>query len=137
MSKRKDLDLDEKLTILEKFDALDDGLSQRQAAIKLGVAQSTLSKILKNRVNLVNDKLSNVNSSRKRKRTGNDPKVDGALRDWFCKVRKQDAMVDGPLLKAKAKELAEKLGNEEFAASDGWFSRWKKRENISYSKMHG
>lgn len=137
MSKRKDLDLDEKLEILEKFDALGGNVSQRRAAVKLGIPQPTLSKILKNREKLAADKLSNVNPARKRQRTGTDPKVDGALRDWFCQVRSKDAMVDGPLLKAKAKEFAEKLGNDGFTASDGWFSRWKKRENICYSKMHG
>ena len=109
MSKRKDLDLDEKLEILEKFDALGGNVSQRQAAVKLGIAQPTLSKILKNREKLAADKLSNVNPARKRQRTGTDSKVDEAFRDWFCHFRSKDAMVDGPLLKAKAKKFAEKF----------------------------
>jgi len=35
-----------------------------------------------------------------------------------------------PILRDKADELARKLGIADFVATEGWFQRWKKRENI-------
>ena len=29
------------------------------------------------------------------------------------------------------------MGKEKLSATDGWFNRWKKRENIVYKSMHG
>lgn len=137
MRKRTDLNLKEKLKLLEKYDALEANLSQRAAAARLGIPQSSLSDLLKKRENLEAAELRNENLSRKRQRAGNHEDVDNVTSQWFAKVRKQDAMLNGPLIKAKAKSFAEKLGVQDFTASDGWFSRWKKRENIVYSKLHG
>jgi hypothetical protein len=47
-----------------------------------------------------------------------------------------NASVNGPLMRQKA-ELAKTVGREKFSATDGWFNRWKKRENIAYKRMHG
>ncbi|VVC31429.1 Homeobox domain-like,HTH CenpB-type DNA-binding domain [Cinara cedri] len=74
--------------------------------------------------------------NRKRKRCGKDDTVERALKEWFVKVRNKDARVSGPLLCQKAEELAEKIRKVNFKATDGWFHRWKKRENISFQKTH-
>ncbi|KAL4103218.1 hypothetical protein QTP88_010049 [Uroleucon formosanum] len=66
-----------------------------------------------------------------------DDTVERALKEWFVKVRNKDARVSGPLLRQKAEELAEKMGKVDFKATEGWFHRWKKRENICFQKMHG
>jgi len=29
------------------------------------------------------------------------------------------------------------MGKDDFVATEGWFHRWKKRENISFVKPHG
>lgn len=47
------------------------------------------------------------------------------------------ARVNGPILKSRAEELAKSLGAVDFNASNGWFSRWLKRENIIYAKPAG
>jgi predicted DNA-binding protein (UPF0251 family) len=48
--KRKDLTVTEKLHLIDSYDKLNlRSLSQREAAAKIGVPQSTLSKLLKSR----------------------------------------------------------------------------------------
>jgi hypothetical protein len=63
--------------------------------------------------------------------------VESALKLWFTNVREQDARVDGPLMRQKAEELAKRMGKDDFVATEGWFHRWKKRENIIYKRTHG
>lgn len=63
--------------------------------------------------------------------------MESALKLWFENVREHDARVDGPLMRQKAEELANKMGKENFIATEGWFHRWKKRENIVYKRTHG
>jgi hypothetical protein len=40
-------------------------------------------------------------------------------------------------LRQKAGELTKKMGIENFIAPEGWFHRWKKRENIVYKRTYG
>lgn len=136
MSHRRDLSNKEKADLLKSYDELPQKMSQRDAAQQLGISQPLLCKLLKNRKIIDTSLLENENSSRKRKRCGKDEDVELALKEWFTKVRKQDARVDGPYLKQKAEQLAAKM-NKEFMATDGWLHRWKKRENIVYCKPHG
>ena len=41
------------------------------------------------------------------------------------------------LFKAKAEDLAQKLGHTNFVATEGWLSRWKARHQIRYKRAHG
>ena len=41
-----------------------------------------------------------------------------------------------PILK-KAEDLAKKLGDTNFVATEGWLSRWKARHQIRYKRAHG
>lgn len=131
MNKRRDLSVEEKLDVLKKYDELPN-MSQRQAACKLNVSQNLLGRMLKSRQEIENASLGNVNSNRKRKRVGKEEEVEEALKQWFTKVREKDVWVTGPLLRQKAEDLAKKMGKDDFVATEGWFHRWKKRENISF-----
>ncbi|XP_025414144.1 tigger transposable element-derived protein 3-like [Sipha flava] len=135
MNKRRDLSVEEKLDVLKKYDELPK-TSQRQAACKLNVSQSLLGRMLKSRQEIENASLENVNSNRERKRVSKE-EVEVALKQWFTKVRQKDVRVTGPLLRQKAEDLAKKIGKDNFVATEGWFHRWKKRENISFVKPHG
>lgn len=42
-----------------------------------------------------------------------------------------DVPITGPIIKAKAEIIAEKLGISEFKVSDGWLGKFKQRHNIS------
>ena len=43
----------------------------------------------------------------------------------------------GPILKDKAKEIAEKLGIEGFKASNGWLDKWKQCHSIKRVSICG
>lgn len=43
----------------------------------------------------------------------------------------------GPILKTKAKEIAELVGYSGFSASDGWLRKWRKRHNIAFECISG
>lgn len=135
-NKRVDLSVCEKIEIFKKYDSLPK-MSQTMAAQKLGISQSCLSKLLKNRQTLEAAPVRNESCSRKRKRAGKDEDVESALFQWFTQVRQQDARVNGPLMRQKAEELAKKMGKTDFVATDGWFSRWCKRENVVLKKPPG
>ena len=51
------------------------------------------------------------------------PFHDTALSDWFGTVTSRGQKLSGPLLKEKAEDLAKKLGNPSFVATEGGLSR--------------
>ena len=106
--------------------------SQRNAALQLQISQPLLCKLLKNRDIILRAAKENQNLNCKRFRGGKDNEVESALKLWFTNVREQDARVDGPLMRQKAEQLAKKMGKTDFVATEGWFHRRKKRENIVY-----
>lgn len=136
MGKRRDYSVSEKKTLLEKYDALEK-MTQEEAALKLNVSQPFLNKLLKSRDKIQTAVLHNGDLNRKRNRKGKDPAVENALKNWFSVMRERDARVDGEILKDKAETLAKVMGRENFKATNGWFTRWQKRENLVYKKPQG
>lgn len=64
--------------------------------------------------------------------------VNEALYIWFLQQRSTGAPVTGPIIQAKAKILSKLIDvNSNFGASDGWFSRWKKRYGIRFLSITG
>ena len=78
-----------------------------------------------------------VNLKRKNIRKAKYDDIDSALYKWFCSARMNNLPVSGILLKEKALIYAEKLKMNEFVASNGWFDRWKTRNNISFKIIAG
>ena len=134
--KREDLSLQEKQRILECYDKLPK-MGQRSAAVHLKISQPLLCEILKNRSDIETSALTNENTDRKRARSGKDSQVESALKIRFSNVREKNASINGTLMHQQAEELAKTMGKEKFSATDGWFNRCKKRENIVYKRMHG
>ena len=104
-------------------------MSQSQAAIN--IPRSTLGKILQRRKSLIPGR------SQERARTAQSRQVDATVIGWLSDVRKRDAPIYGPILKTKAKKFAEQLSEDKFTGSDGWFGRFKKRNQLSYKFLHG
>ncbi|XP_053955719.1 tigger transposable element-derived protein 6-like [Anastrepha ludens] len=55
----------------------------------------------------------------------------------FAKARSQNIPISGPILKAKAMEIAGKLGVPNFNASDGWLNKWRIRNNVAFKCVYG
>lgn len=130
---RCDLSVNEKQKLLLQYDNLPK-MSQRLAAEKLGVAQSTLNGILKSRAQLG---VTTECGGRKRKREGKSQATDEALFIWFQQALLQNAPINRAILMEKANCLAKKLDEEDFRATDGWLTRWKERHGIIYKKLQG
>ncbi|CAB0039343.1 unnamed protein product [Trichogramma brassicae] len=118
--------------VLKQYDLLEK-CTQRQAAAKLGVSQSLLNKLLKTRHEIE----SAENKHRKRNRSGKDEDLEKVLKKWYVEVLDKNVPVNGPMLKLKAVSIAEKLGRSDFKVTDGWFSRWLRRESIVLGKPRG
>ena len=102
----------------------------------MGIPQSTLCRILKDRKEIKKNVQKNGNASAKRMRAGKEPEVEEALKLWFTNAREKDARVSGPLMRMKSEDLDKKMGKEGFTASTGWVHRWKKHESIVYKRLH-
>lgn len=127
---RRDLSLSEKYEILKRFDDLEK-CSQRQAALKLGIAQSSLHRILSQRDSIVKAMASNCNIGRKRKRGGKGSPFEETLLKFYEEHLQQNGPVSKRVLYQKAEELAKESGLNDFKVTDGWLSRWKQRNNLT------
>ena len=65
-------------------------------------------------------------------RSGKDKQVKDALCDWFLFMKSRNTLVNNPVFYQKAEQLAKESGHFEFKATDGWFTRWKKRHGITF-----
>lgn len=73
----------------------------------------------------------------KRNRGSNYTEVDNALMLWFQTKRQQNAPINGLVLKSKAKSFATQLNIPNFKASNGYISRFAKRNNIKFETKSG
>lgn len=136
--KRAALSLKEKQNIVSRAKEMrtkTPGVTIAMLARQLKIARTSLTKLLKDDST---SKLSvQANPTRKRIRNGNNSKVELALSRWFELMTARGVRINGPILMEKSKELAAKLGTPDFKPSNGWLSRWKKRNNIVYKKASG
>ena len=84
--------------------------SPRQAASNK-VSRPTISKLWKDRESVKKDGLETENKERKRKRPFKEEDVERALKIWLDQKNEQHARVNAPLLKEKARQIAEKIGH--------------------------
>ena len=113
---------------------IDHGLSQADVRRKHDLSKSTVSNLMKNKDKIISA-LDKNNARNKRMRTADRDDVDEALLKWFTLQRSLGVALNGPVMKAKAEQLAKTLNqNQEFVCSEGWLSRWKKRHNITIRK---
>ncbi|XP_064414835.1 jerky protein homolog-like [Latimeria chalumnae] len=76
--------------------------------------------------------------SRKRACTASDAPLDTAVYNWFVQERAVGTPISGPIVKAQAEKFCKELnGENNFAASQGWLDRFKRRHGISQVKISG
>jgi hypothetical protein len=133
----------------EIISKLDTGISGTSIAEEYNVSESTISKIKKNKANVLEriEKFKkNVESSpkpidlssKKSLKSAKDVVLENAVLIWFTQQRNLGHPVSGPLLREKALELHKELnGNSNFKASSGWLHRFCKRNDIKEYTMKG
>jgi transcriptional regulator with XRE-family HTH domain len=137
MAKRKlqmELSLQQKSEVLQRIQK---GESQSKLAEQYGVSNTIVS-IKKNEHSIINAVESNSSQNRRRKikKTENE-EVNNIILEFFIKFRAQNIPVTGPMLQAKAAEIASSLQIEKFTASNGWLKAFRRRNNINFRVLCG
>ena len=105
MAKQKlqtELSLQQKSEVLPRIQK---GESQRKLAEQYGVSKTTIAK--KNEHSIINSVENNYSQNRKRKmRKTENVDVNNIMLEFFIKCRAQNIPVTGPMLQAKAAEIA-------------------------------
>ena len=93
-------------SLAEKCQALKDlenGLSNKDVAIKYGAPRNTVSTWVKNKYKLITSlEKKRINSSRKNTLCGDYEKLNQAIYNWFVRKRSQKIPIDGIIIKEKA-----------------------------------
>lgn len=73
----------------------------------------------------------------KRIRSSEFDKLNDVIFQWFCTARTKSFPISGPIIQAKALEVASKMNFFEFKASNGWLRSFRKRFKISFRSVCG
>lgn len=92
---------------------------------------------LKNKESILSDWTSGKSSSAKRMRTSLNEDLNAAVFEWFCRARSKSIPLSGPMIQAQALEVAAKMGNHDFKASNGWLEAFRARHNIVWRDVCG
>ncbi|XP_053549142.1 jerky protein homolog-like isoform X2 [Bombina bombina] len=128
--KRRDSTLAEKVKILELLQQ--PKASQSSVARNMGLSQSTISRVMKKRDEILERWNQNENPSRKRNRPFKHAKVDEALLEWLLFAKANKLPISGPILMRRAEAIAKEIGCPQFKPSNGWLWRWKERYRLFY-----
>ena len=127
--KRKNMSIQEKLVILEKYDKLPRYMSDAKKAENLGLKRGNLVSILSCR-----DKIFAMrNTAKKRVRYGKEREVGEATLKWVQSARVGNEKLSYSIIQRKASEIAGKMGKK-FSPSNAWTRRLCERGNICLGK---
>lgn len=132
-SKRKRYTLEDKNQIIQ-FRNTNPSVSYRDMSTKFNIPVGVISGILKNEEYFKN--CQNDVEKKKRKLTKTET-IDGVLFQWFNKKRRNNFIISDDIIKNMASKLAILAKIENFKASNGWLSSFKKRYNIKSIKISG
>ena len=110
--------------------------SKTEIAKQFNVPLSTLSTWLKNK-DSIKEGYQKFGPKRKSMKVGHYDELEEVLTTWFKSTRSNDIPISGPMLQAKAEELAKKMSIQGFHASNGWLDRFKERHGITFKKVCG
>ena len=129
------------VTLVDKYKALKEiteGQSCIATAKKYGVAKNTVSHWLKKKTEIFEAvERNHVSKKRKRMKTATYEELDYAMYKWLQNARHNNIPISGTIFKEKALEFTKSLEIQDFHASNGWVSRWKKRFNVSFKTVSG
>ncbi|KAL8610539.1 hypothetical protein ACOMHN_060459 [Nucella lapillus] len=135
--KRTEMTVQDKVQLLDRFHSLT-AKSVREAATFLDVSHSFLYQSIKNEKEIrASVAEGSTPKQRIRQRSGKDKETEDGLRKFVVHLQSRNAPVSGPILCQKAEAIATELGHTDFKATEGWFSRWKKRNGLTYQKQVG
>ena len=132
-NKRKSYTIEEKVLFIELI--ADGRKTQSEICNEYNISNSTISTIISNKEQILsNYKKNDSYALRKRNRGSKFEDIEKLLLDWYQNVKSKAIKINGAVIRAKANEFATLLNKKhEFKASNGWFQRFKIRNNIQLS----
>ncbi|XP_072477369.1 tigger transposable element-derived protein 4 [Notamacropus eugenii] len=128
--KKKSLSIEEKIDIIN---AVESGKKKAEIAAKYGIKKNSLSSIMKNKDKVLEAFVSlRFDPKRKRLRTAFYTDLEEALMRWYRIAQCLNVPVNGPMLRLKANDFAQKLGHSDFKCSNGWLDRFKSRYGLVF-----
>lgn len=134
--KKRLLSIQEKVDIIRAYEK--EKVSVRALADRFKIGKTQAAGIIRDKQLLLQKWHSNINVNQKRsffKPQG--AAIDKMCYEWFVKARTKNIPLSGPLIRSKAKEIADQLNYPDFNASSGWLERFKQRHNISFKSVSG
>ena len=122
------------------FAAKNPSFGYRKIASAFSVGRTQVQSIIKKKEETLTAYQSNLSKGQKQKRqrTGKFSDVNQALWDWYTLCRSSNIPVSEAIFQlSEALTIAEKLGIEGFAASNGWLESFKKTQNIRTMSVAG
>lgn len=129
--KRQTLTLRQKFEIVKAVESLPMKWSLRDMASFFDVPKTTMLHMMKNRDLIIKNYVNSPDKERRRNKKGKAPDIEDALYVWYLKVKEKNLPITAGILRKKAKAIALSLGKPEFVPTEGWFARWKKRNNVT------
>ena len=142
VKKRNDLSLQQKVSVIKASEKVPKP-SIRKLAEEFNCRKTQISTILQNKHEILDMYETNASGeichTRKRIRNSKFGEMNDLLYQWYRKAVSRNIYPDGPLLKEKAKQIADHLGytDDSFSASNGWLDSWKKRHNVKQVVVSG
>ena len=130
---RHDLPLEDKVRLVKEAESK----SQRKLAADFGISLGAVNGILRHKESILKEFEDGALSSRSRRKGGSFVDIDNRVHTWFHAARSKRIPVSGPMVKAKALEIATAIGEVDFKASNGWLARFQARNKISARAVSG
>ncbi|NXQ84091.1 TIGD4 protein, partial [Nyctibius grandis] len=128
--RKKSISIEEKIDIIS---AVESGKKKADIAAKYGIKKNSLSSIMKNKEKVLEAFESlRFDPKRKRLRTAFYTDLEQALMKWYRIAQCLNMPVNGPMLRLKANDFAQKLGHSDFKCSNGWLDRFKSRYGLVF-----
>ncbi|NXH73132.1 TIGD4 protein, partial [Hydrobates tethys] len=128
--RKKSISIEEKIDIIS---AVESGKKKADIAAKYGIKKNSLSSIMKNKEKVLEAFESlRFDPKRKRLRTAFYADLEEALMKWYRIAQCLNVPVNGPMLRLKANDFAQKLGHNDFKCSNGWLDRFKSRYGLVF-----
>ncbi|NXK16103.1 TIGD4 protein, partial [Arenaria interpres] len=128
--RKKSISIEEKIDIIS---AVESGKKKADIAAKYGIKKNSLSSIMKNKEKVLEAFESlRFDPKRKRLRTAFYTDLEEALVKWYRMAQCLNVPVNGPMLRLKANDFAQKLGHSDFKCSNGWLDRFKSRYGLVF-----
>ncbi|CAM4832924.1 unnamed protein product [Rotaria magnacalcarata] len=138
MTERNTLTLSEKIQLIREHE---NNVSCRVLVGKYKISIGSVSKIIKRKIESIEDFENNENSNKKRNlRDEISQQVDQQVYEWFVEQRSKNIPISGPLLQERARQIRQQLGGAvagDFKASNGWLEKFQIRHNIHYRVISG